>query len=64
MRGSITGHVAAAEAAKYIKGAVVMVSGFRCRVSNLNVVIGGPVSDSSGFPIGAFGNDRLLEVRQ
>ena len=41
-----------------------MVSGFRCRVSNLNVVIGGPVSDSSGFPIGAFGNDRLLEVRQ
>ena len=27
-----------------------------------NVFIGGPVPVSSGFPIEAFGNDRLLEV--
>jgi hypothetical protein len=27
-----------------------------------NVFIGGPVAVSSGFPIEAFGNDRLLEV--
>jgi hypothetical protein len=29
-----------------------------------NIVIGAPVSVSSGFPIEAFGNDRLLEVWQ
>ena len=32
------------------------------RSSSPNVVIGGPVRISSGFPIEAFGNDGLLEV--
>jgi hypothetical protein len=29
-----------------------------------NVFIGGPVRESPGFPIEAFGNDKILEVRK
>jgi len=35
---------------------------FVIKASPPNVFIGGPVPVPSGFPIGAFGNDRLLAI--